>query len=243
VVGLTDEAGVDHRVWAVRDRATIDRLRAALATVQVVIADGHHRYASALELRRRAATSAAGRDPPRDRILMYLVDARTHGPRVDPIHRLARALPPLAVERLRARAGTAPVGGDPRVLLARLGDEPGPACALRLPGGDAGLLHPPEDAPGPDARPLLDVDVVADALSETAPHAPVEHVTDPVEAVDAVDSDPGAALFLVRPVPADRVFALGAAGHRLPPKTTWFRPKPRTGLVMRAVAEPATVTT
>ncbi|MDP8978571.1 MAG: hypothetical protein M3N17_08375, partial [Actinomycetota bacterium] len=126
----------------------------------------------------------------------------------------------------------------PRALLARLGDEPGPACGLYLPGGAAGLLHPPARGPGPDGRPLLDVDVVAAVLSETAPHAPVEHVTEPVEAVEA---DPGAALFVVRPVPADRVFALGAAGHRLPPKTTWFRPKPRTGLVMRAVAEPATV--
>ncbi|MDP8978169.1 MAG: DUF1015 domain-containing protein, partial [Actinomycetota bacterium] len=93
VVGLTDEAGVDHRVWAVRDPATIDRLRAALAPLQVVIADGHHRYASALEFRRRAATPAGG-DSPHDRILMYLVDARVHGPRVDPIHRLARGLPP-----------------------------------------------------------------------------------------------------------------------------------------------------
>ncbi|CAN5461153.1 DUF1015 domain-containing protein [soil metagenome] len=269
VVALTDEAGVDHRVWAVREPATIDRLRGALAPVQVVIADGHHRYASALEFRRRAGGPAPGGDSPRDRILMYLVDARTHGPRVGAIHRLARALPPSAVDRLRARAAEAPVDGGLRGLLARLRDEPGPACGLRMPGGDAGVLYPPHArgpvpdhpphargpvpnpphargpvpdppharGPVPDpGRPLLDVDLVTHALSETAPHAPVEHVTDPAEAAAAVDADPHAALFVVRPVPADRVFALAAAGHRLPPKTTWFRPKPRTGLVMRAVA-------
>lgn len=233
VVALTDEAGVDHRVWAVREPATIERLRAALAPVRVVIADGHHRYASAQEFRRRAGEPAAGGGSPRDRILMYLVDARIHGPRVDAVHRLARALPSSAVDGLRARAAQAPVDGGLRRLLARLRDEPGPACGLRMPGGDAGVLYPPQ--PHGAGRPLLDVDVVSIAMSETAPHAPVEHVTDLAEAAAAVDGDPGAALFVVRPVPADRVFALAAAGHRLPPKTTWFRPKPRTGLVMRAV--------
>lgn len=248
VVALTDEAGVDHRVWAVREPATIERMRAALAPVRVVIADGHHRYASGREFRRRAGGPAPGGDSPRDRILMYLVDARTHGPRVGAVHRLARALPPSAVDRLRARAAEAPVDGGLRGLFARLRDEPGPACGLRMPGGDAGVLYPPQargpvqnppHARGPvPERPPLDVDVVTHALSETAPRAPVEHVTDPAEAAAAVDADPAAALFVVRAVPADRVFALAAAGHRLPPKTTWFRPKPRTGLVMRAVAGP-----
>jgi len=64
--------------------------------------------------------------------------------------------------------------------------------------------------------------------------AAVEPVVD-LATVAAVDAGAAAALVLLRPVTLDEVLAVADAGEVMPPKTTSFRPKPRAGLVMRAL--------
>jgi hypothetical protein len=266
VVALTDEAGVDHRVWAISAPATIATLRAALADVPVVLADGHHRFATALAVRdrRRAGDLGRGRGGPSaagppgspaasapwERTLMYLVDATDDGPQVLPVHRLVRTLRPGALALVGEDFEAVPAPGDVGLLEAAVRAERGLALGLRLAGGLGLVLR--ARAPHalrarlPDGHSdgwaALDAAVLDHAVLPRLcqPHVTgaVQYRSDAAAAAREVDAGAAAALFLVRPVDAATVCSLAAAGERMPVKTTWFRPKPRAGLVMRLVADP-----
>jgi uncharacterized protein (DUF1015 family) len=253
VAALTDDAGVDHRVWALSAPRTVEVIRTALTTVRVVLADGHHRYATALALRERrrqrpppGETAGAAVEAPWERTLMYVVDAAGDGPQVLPVHRLVGRLRPSARDLLAEDFAIVPASGDVGELQAALEAEPGLAFGLRLPGGIGLLLR----ARAPQALRarlpagrspcwrMLDAAVldyaVLPAVCGTDPAA-VRYRSGGGEAAREVDSGQAAALFLLRPVDTATVFALACAGETMPPKTTWFRPKPRAGLVMRLV--------
>lgn len=251
VAAMTDEAGADHRVWALDDPAEVAAIRRWLASVPVVIADGHHRYAAALAFsrhRRAALGTTATADPAWERTLVYLVDSAQPGLQILPVHRVVRGLPRDTLSRLTADFRCQATGPLPD-LLARLvtrpGSQGGPVFGLYLPGGPARLLVarqraalaarlPPERS-GRWRR--LDSAVLHHAVLPGLGEVSVGYHSDALAAAAEVDADPGAGLFLLRPVTAATVHAVAAAGQRMPPKTTWFRPKPRTGLVMRAFAD------
>jgi uncharacterized protein (DUF1015 family) len=105
-VQLVDEDGVGHRVWLVHDPAEVEALQGALRDRPVVIADGHHRYETALNFRneRRAQAPAPGGAPhPRreDFVLMNLVQADDPGLVILPTHRVIRRAPRSAGDALR----------------------------------------------------------------------------------------------------------------------------------------------
>jgi len=90
--------GTEHRIWAVIDGPTLAGVAADLRTHRALIADGHHRYATYLELQQRCRTD---RGPgPWDRGLALLVDSSSYGPQVHAIHRV---LPTLALPDAIAR--------------------------------------------------------------------------------------------------------------------------------------------
>lgn len=244
VAALTDEAGVDHRVWAVTDTDEIARLAAALRTARVLVADGHHRYAAALAARRRMPGEGWGRT------LMYLVDAGETGPQVLGVHRLVRGVD----ERLAARLAVdfELRAADPETLRVAVEAAPrgvvgvlvAPPLAGKL-GATAALLHP-RDARAlaarlPGDRPQLwrelDTAVLDHAVLPGVGAATVEYRADLADAAREVASSVDSALFVLRPVELATVAALAAAGERMPPKSTYFRPKPRAGLVLRPLDE------
>src|SRR5205823_3084156 len=94
---VTDEAGVEHRMWVDADGGDIGSW---LADERILIADGHHRYTVALQFREEMrATHGPG---PWDRMMMLLVDAGTEQPPVLPIHRvLVSGTVPTAGRRIR----------------------------------------------------------------------------------------------------------------------------------------------
>lgn len=242
LVAFTDDAGVDHRVWRIAGPDT-HVVRTALSDTRVVIADGHHRYATALAFA-ASRTPGAAVDPPWRRILGYLVDANDNGPVVLGVHRLLRTAPHDLIARLEHDFTIAPAAADPRALAASLVDAGEIAFGLRLPG--CGLLlraRAPAALrarlpPGRSARwRTLDAAVLLHAVLPPLriPAADIEATPDAAGACSEVDAGAAAALVLLRPVTAATVHALAAAGERMPPKTTWFRPKPRTGLLLRPV--------
>lgn len=244
VVAITDEDGIDHRVWALDEPRDLATIVAALTQVRVVIADGHHRYATAIAWHRRE--TASGRIGS-DRTLMYLVDAMTHGPRVLPVHRLVTALPENVLARLRQDFLLEPAPPDPRGLSLRLDAAAGRALALRLPGPRGLLLRARDDAALTAALPdnrsaswrALDTAVLDHVVLPGLGITPdqIAARSDAVTAAAEVDAGTAAGLFMVRPVDTGTVLRLAAAGEPMPAKTTSFRPKPRTGLVMRALGE------
>jgi uncharacterized protein (DUF1015 family) len=245
LLALSDEAGVDHRVWALPDSADHAALTEALTDVPVLVADGHHRYEAALAYR-DLARHRSGTEGPWERTLMYLVDAAVHGPRVRAIHRLVTAMPPDAAERLRADFTLEPGPDDPAGLLRALESQPGCVFGLRLPGRSM-LVRARDDTRLQQRLPdhsrawrSLDTAVLHHAVlpllgQDTV--ASVSYRADTAQAFADADEDPSSALFLLRPVDVRTVLELATAGEPMPAKTTSFVPKPRAGLVLRRFDE------
>lgn len=247
IVALTDEAGVDHRVWALTGSEELAAVRDGLAATRVVIADGHHRYAAALEARPAHEHEAW------QRTLMHVVDATGAGPQVLAVHRLVPALAAEAGRRLATDFAIEPAPHDPDGLRRRLAEVPGRAFGLVL-GADAApdlpdrwvVLRAREpadlDARLPAERSprwrALDAAVLDHAvlpgLGAPGPHA-IDHRADLAAACAETSASRHGALFVLRPVEAATIHALAAEGEPMPVRTTHVRPKPRAGLVMRAL--------
>lgn len=119
----TDHLGVVHRVWPVTDIGVINRVTAAMAGKPIYIADGHHRYETAVNLRDDLAKELAERgeelspEHPANFVLMMCVSMNDEGMLVLPTHRLFRGLPAMTADELTAKLGdsfaTEPAGDGP----------------------------------------------------------------------------------------------------------------------------------
>jgi uncharacterized protein (DUF1015 family) len=257
-VDLTDDDDVRHRLWAVPadgDAAeTIAPLLATLAAGPVTIADGHHRYETALRYRdeRRMARSCE-EDPAFDYLLMLFVDTR-EALTVLPTHRVVRGLGEdgvaalvaglgqyfevrgdLIAEELRGRfdaAGLTP-GGDGRFgLWTRSGGFELRARRLafepHLPAGGSALRRLDVTLLGVVLERLAGIG--ADALAAGR----VAYTKSAAEAIDLVDAgiDGADVAFLMEPTPVASVLAVAADGDVMPQKSTYFYPKALSGLVI-----------
>jgi uncharacterized protein (DUF1015 family) len=224
----TDDEGVHHRLWRITQPGVVSALADAVASAPVVIADGHHRYETALAYRDEQRAAGAGPGD-HDLIMAYAVELADEQLTIRPIHRLLSALPPDAdlVAALSPAFEPFDAGPPTASLAARMADAG--ALALVLPG-QAWLLKP-RDAD----EHRSDADRLDAVLSSLPPHElryqhGVENVVTLVEKGDAQ------AGVLLRPVSVDQMEAAARAGRRLPEKTTFFYPKPVTGLVFRRLS-------
>lgn len=235
---FTDREGIDHRLWRISDRGTHREVTAALERHSLLMADGHHRYTTALEHH----TEVGGRGS--DATLAYIVpDA--HGPVVRPMHRLIRRVPDQLVGRLRT-AGFSfhPFDGDVAALLDVVSTFEERCFGLvwgagtnlvRVRDPDAADRVFPKGAPGLVRR--LDVALLQATI--TGPLGVRDRIEDLLYTPDAeaaaaaVAAGLADALLLAKAPSVADVRRTAAAGHLLPPKSTSFHPKPRTGLVMR----------
>jgi uncharacterized protein (DUF1015 family) len=255
--GLCDDDGVEHRLWPATDPADTAALTTALAGQPVFIADGHHRYETALRLQEE--WWAAGRGAAADHVLIHLVHAEDPGLVVLPTHRLLRARPRLEGPALRRalarhfRLEVVPAAPEAAAtvaiaLLARLAERGERGCVL-YEGGGALLLATLADATVPAALRAagqhaavaeLDVALLHAVILEEILGVPagedegaVGYTRDEAAAVTAVRTgEAGLALFLNPPRVA-QVQAVAAAGGRMPQKSTFFYPKVPSGLVIR----------
>ncbi len=250
LLAAATEDGITHRLWALTDPAEQAAIAADLAPRQALIADGHHRYAAYLELqaRRRAAGDQAG---PWDHGLALLVDTAAYPPRIGAMHRVIPGLPAADAAALAKAAFMvrALPPGLPAALreLAEAGQS-GPAF-LVAGGGELHLLEHPDPAQTAEAMPAgrspawraLPASVLQQLLigrlwqagnGERAVR--VVH-QDAAAAVRAADEAGGTAV-LANPVSAAEVRDIAARGEPMPPKSTSFGPKARTGLLIRTFA-------
>ena len=212
---LADEEGTQHRLWIVPDGAA-DSLEAVRAG-RLMIADGHHRYTVALahrgEMRSRFGPG------PWDAMMMMIVDAGTEDPPVLPIHRVVtEGSPPT---RLGERVP------DLAEILATVNDDHLTFGVAEL--EDGLLVHRVASVRGEPPT----VCALHDQVLDLNPEIGLSFVPDAASAEAAVRSGQGRAAFFLPPTKVDRVWKLVAAGRKLPQKSTYFWPKPRTGLVLR----------
>jgi uncharacterized protein (DUF1015 family) len=109
-IPIKDEYGVAHQVWQVTDPQLINSIQAAMRDKKLIIADGHHRYETALTYRneRRAADSSApgqsSASPPYEFVMMTFVNMNSPALLILPTHRLVHGLPSFSEEDFRNSA-------------------------------------------------------------------------------------------------------------------------------------------
>ena len=206
--------GVRSRLWRVSDPAAVE---AALAAVRgpLIIADGHHRYETALRFHEEEGTEESAY------VLGVLVAHDDPGLEIFPTHRLAG--PPVPEPNGRFRLTELP--GGVADGLARLGELPRdrPAFVLLRPGG-ATLAETEPVADGPAGE--LDTAVLDELGLDDVRFTPSAE-----EAERAVASGEAAAAFLVRAPTVAQVEAVALAGETMPQKSTYFFPKLTSGLL------------
>jgi uncharacterized protein (DUF1015 family) len=219
--------GVGQRLWAIDPEATpaANELLDLAGRGSLTIADGHHRYETALRYR-----DSPGAAPDAEYVLALLYDAHSGGLSLRPWHRVvAGHLAAKSFEGRRVR--------DARDLL----DQMQLAESDTTPGifgvwtRDVGMLL--EIAT--DRSHELDVDVLSSTLpqmigattDELNANGRLTYTSDARQAIAAVDSGDAEVAFLVRPVPVESVLQVAADGGFMPPKSTFFHPKAATGLV------------
>lgn len=245
---VADDDGVRHRLWRVTDPGLLDQVTAALRRTGSVIADGHHRFAAA-SAHHRADPARPGSDA----VLALVTPMGPGGLRVDPIHRVVPDLP-LDTAVSAAAAGfvvtelPTPAAGEAEAVAQRWLRDPHRSgflltdgsrlVELSAPSPEVLAAVPPE---APAAWRRLDVVLAHHGLvsglwgrdDEPGSILIAHSVGDALRT--AVERS-GVALLLRAPSPAD-VAAVARAGARMPRKSTLFVPKPRTGLVLRPLAD------
>ena len=245
-----------YDLWALEDPGQQAAVRRALASQPLYLADGHHRYETALayrDLMRRQAGEAATGEEAWNFLLMALVDMDDPGLLVLPYHRLVGGLAPHRFTRVRDQLTTLfavdPLPGDQRNgwlqgLLDAVAERGRQAQVLGLLGPDGEgpyllTLRPGRDLSrwGPMARfeawlleELALRPVLGDALGEH-----LAYVHDAEEAAQRVARGAAQMAFFLKPLPLDLFEEIVRRGQRLPPKSTYFWPKLPTGLVFNTL--------
>jgi len=232
---LVDVSGW-HQLWRVTDASAIARVEAALADQTIIIADGHHRYETALAYRdeQRGNEAAAY-------VLAYLANMEEEGVVILPTHRLVRRPLGVGAAALAARLGESfavePVDERRRRAAGEI-DCVLPDRRLRLRAGPAARERL-RDLP-PVLRGLA-VDLLRRAILEpilgVGPED-LEFTHDDEEAIAAVAAGRAAAAFLLNPPSMAEVREVCLAGEVMPEKSTYFYPKLATGLVFSLVGPP-----
>jgi uncharacterized protein (DUF1015 family) len=237
VAEARDLRGELHRLWRITDGETIARVQALMAPARVIIADGHHRYETAVQYARHHRGAA-------DKLMAFFT-LEAPGLTILPNHRLIHHVAGFSLATLlqRARAWF-----DVVPLAAPLTFQPTPTRLGVVAGDEAAVLTLREDASAGIAwpsgtsaawrrlavsilhegllRPLLGID---DAALDARTH--VEYTADQEEAVRATREGRFQAAFLIAPTTPEELRAVVDGGEVLPQKSTHFYPKLLDGLV------------
>ncbi|CAB4343897.1 unannotated protein [freshwater metagenome] len=222
--------GVTHTIWKIADPERISAIRSAIGSAPIVIADGHHRYETSLAYRdeRRAADGDGGSA---DAVMTFVVELVEDELEVGPIHRLISGLPD-DVDLLAAfdpYFESEPFSGSELPTIRELQELGGLALVT---SDGTWLLRPRPDTIA--ATRDLDSSRLDLALTALPDHSLVyQHGVDHIDA--AVRSGAAQAGVLLRPVRIDQIIEIAEGGEKMPPKSTFFAPKPRTGVVFRSI--------
>jgi uncharacterized protein (DUF1015 family) len=262
---VTDEYGVLHRLWKVSDPAAIRLLVTAMADKKLIIADGHHRYETALNYsKEHAATAAAKAETstsqlpqppyPEAAVMMTFVNMDSDGLVVLPTHRVVHSLTNFdpaaftraaeqffAIEKLPTAEASDYIGtltaqqGTAFVAVTRAG-----AFLLRAKPEQvaAALAHLPERQRQLDLSCLHSIvlERLLDLDAEKVrQQTNIRYLRDAAEAVDQVRKGKADVAFLTNPVSMEQLKEVAFAGDVMPQKSTDFYPKLLSGLTIYAL--------
>lgn len=255
---MTDEYGVSHQVWKISDSGVIDAVRNKMRDKKLIIADGHHRYETALAYRneRRAQESAGLSAAPYEFVMMTFVNMASRGLLILPTHRVVHGLANFSADDFRAKASKfftvdeADAGIDPERAKLMLREAGQTGTAILAVTCDRVFLFTRPKSPEEIFKSVsvrqqcLDVVQLHKCLLEQAlgiseaairDQTNVSYIRDAEEAINSVRSRKANVAFLMNPVSMQQMQDIAFAGEVLPQKSTDFYPKLLSGLTIYAL--------
>jgi uncharacterized protein (DUF1015 family) len=230
-LGVVTDEGVEHRIERVTDPQRISAIRERLAADDVLIADGHHRYGVARMYRDEVRQTTGRTDTPAELTLAFVNELVEDQLSVAPIHRLyadieiteladtlRRSFDLIATERPTSKDLAAMQEGGFLILLGR-----DAAWKMRAKPGRF------------DGVRALDGGWLETALADVPLTVSYQHGLN--ETLNEVDSGRASAAVLIRPVSVAEIERTAREGLLMPPKSTFFTPKLKTGFVIRSLSE------
>ncbi len=259
-IEVTDEYDVVHRVWKVSDPAVIASVKAQMKERKLIIADGHHRYETALTYRKErlsVADTGTGLPAPYDWVMMTFVDMDRPGLVILPTHRLVHGLASFSAAQFQADARKffnveevdAGIDAVRATTILKQAGHAGTAL-LAVTAEKSFLMHTPKGTGtnlfGTLSLRQQSLDVVQlhkcllEGVLKISPEAirnqeNVTYCREAAEALAQVQSGKAQAAFLMNPVRMEQVRDIAFAGEVLPQKSTDFYPKLLSGLTIYAL--------
>ncbi|MBT5550455.1 MAG: DUF1015 domain-containing protein [Nitrospina sp.] len=252
-LSVIDDGSVVHRIWRLNDTAVCQEISNQIRDKKVYIADGHHRYETAL------AFSEANQDKVEDcsHVMMFLTNMDSDSMSIFPIHRVAKSPGPFDRESFLQKVGeyfdiipwSGPLNGaEVKSRLKELGKKQITFCAYMgkehtfiLTVKDPRNVLPLLDESEPKDMQVLDVTQLHAILfrhilkidtREKDEQQYVSYKVNSEEGMDMVDKGKYDVAFFMNPTLIDQVRELAEKGIRLPQKATFFYPKLLSGLVI-----------
>src|SRR5215207_9641259 len=226
-VGRAIEDGVEHVVERVSDQHRIAEIQKVLDADDVLIADGHHRYSISRTYRDDVRAATGDRSTPAEQTLAFVNELVAEQLSVDAIHRLYADVAPEELQAALARSFRLTGLGRPtaQTLAAMRSD----GFLVLVTREAAWRLDP---LPGHfDGVRALDGAWLETALADVPLTVTYQHGL--AEALAEVETGRAAATVLIRPVSLAEIERTAREGLLMPPKSTFFTPKLKTGLVLR----------
>ncbi|AQT69904.1 hypothetical protein STSP2_03104 [Anaerohalosphaera lusitana] len=260
LLSFTDDMNVVHKLFAIDDPADVEAVKNMMGDKQAIIADGHHRYETALNYWKET------QNPDAQYRMMTFVNMHNEGLVIQPTHRLVMNMPEFDVEKLveQLKDDFAVVqfnfNSDEAKQLARKKmfeqmnkafENEKAALGIYAASGsfyvvtlkDFASMN--DFADMSDAAKKLDVNVLHNlildramgiddaALAKQSNLKYIKDIGDAIErSIDAVDSGQSQVVFFMNPTRIEQVNAVAMAGEKMPQKSTFFHPKVFTGLVI-----------
>jgi uncharacterized protein (DUF1015 family) len=225
-----------HRLREISDPRAVETIRKELADKPVFIADGHHRYETALEYQREMREKEGVPEGPKpyDYVMMFLSNMAEEGLTILPTHRLIRNVPRDCLEKLSAHFEIEEVSGHFRIADTLAGRR----HVLGFYEGDAEKWYILTYRGGfiSDVPPVLadlDVSVLHELVLGRLFHPDgIVYEMNIAKCLDLVRDGKFGAAFFLNPTQVSEVERVALASLRMPPKSTYFYPKLLTGLVL-----------
>jgi len=247
-LSITGEDGDQHTIWSIRGAERFHELAEVFRTSRLYIADGHHRYETALNFRnkQRVDHPEAPPDAAFNYVLMLLVDMADPGLTILPTHRLLHdfeRFDPALVDRLARRHRVIPRRDRAELLAAMQEPTASHRIGIAVTSTRATVDIGSADAADPVSR--LDVSVLHREIlqrelglepDELESERYLSYSRDVATLLDRVETGAGQAAFLLRPPAVSDVVDVARAGQVMPQKSTYFFPKPASGIVFNPLS-------
>ncbi|MCK5709323.1 MAG: DUF1015 domain-containing protein, partial [Deltaproteobacteria bacterium] len=239
IFDITNEDGVRNRLWKVSDPDTISFIGNHLEDKSLLIADGHHRYETAIEYRniQRELNGGVSQDRPYEYVMMFLSNAEDEGLIINPTYRVVKNMGNLDlesflnmlgeefnIEKMPYKEGLSDIGYEEFTILTK-----DPEFVYR-----ASLKTNKTESPNNLAVTLLHNNVFNKIIDEES--AGILYTKHLDEAVQLVRNGEYEIAFILPELRARDIFDVVLTGDRMPQKTTYFYPKILSGLVFNPLA-------